>query len=344
MMRSVARRGSQPTIYEVARKAGVSTATVSRALNGSGPLSPATRAAVDAAVRELGYRPNKVARSLVTRSTQTLALMLPDITNPFYPGLVAGVQEAARRRGHLVLLCTADGDPDGEAAYLDLLRERLVDGALVDGLALRGERLAAMVRAGFPIVSLDRELDAPGIPLVQADHHGGARLATAHLLGLGHRRIAHVTGADGLGITAARLAGYREALTAGGVKPRKRLVAAGDFTEAGGAAAVGRLLDSGERFTAVFAANDLSAVGALRALRERGLRVPRDVSVVGFDDLALCEWVAPALTTVRQPAGGIGVRATEVLLDLIAGGEAPPAPVVLPTELVERASTAAARR
>jgi DNA-binding LacI/PurR family transcriptional regulator len=344
MMRSVARRRSQPTIYEVARRAGVSTATVSRALNGSGPLSPAARAAVDAAVRDLGYRPNKVARSLVTRSTQTLALMLPDITNPFYPGLVAGVQEAARRRGHLVLLCTADGDPDGEATYLDLLRERLVDGALVDGLALRGERLAAIVRSGFPIVSLDRELDAEGVALVRADHEGGARQATEHLLGLGHRRIAHVTGTDGLGITAARLAGYRGALAAAGVKARKRLVAEGDFTEAGGAAAVRRLLEAGERFTAVFAANDLSAVGALRALRECGLRVPRDVSVVGFDDVALCEWVVPSLTTVRQPAGAIGARATELLLDLVAGQEEPQGPVVLPTELVERASTAAPAR
>jgi LacI family transcriptional regulator len=185
----------RPTIYDVARLAGVSTATVSRALNGTGQVAESKRFAIDAAVERLGYRPNTIARSLVTRSTQTIALLLPDITNPFYAELVTGIQQLTRERDYTMLLCTTDFDPEQEERYLRLLRAKHVDGALVDGLVLPPERIARFVEDGFPIVCLDRDVDSRSVPLVQVDNRMGARLATEHLLALGHTRIAHIMGA-----------------------------------------------------------------------------------------------------------------------------------------------------
>src|SRR2546421_9082048 len=202
---------SRPTIYDVARLAGVSTATVSRALNGTGQIAPATRAAIDAAVAQLGYEPNTVARSLVTKSTQTIALLLPDISNPFYAALVSGIQARAVEAGHTMLLCTTEGDPEREEQYLSLLRAKQVDGALVDGLVLPPDRIARFVRDGFPIVCLDRDVDSASVPLVQVDNRLGARMATRHLLDLGTRQIAHGAAAPALRISEERVQGYRDA-------------------------------------------------------------------------------------------------------------------------------------
>jgi LacI family transcriptional regulator len=329
---------ARPTIYDVARLAGVSTATVSRALNGTGQIAPATRSAIDAAVAQLGYRPNTIARSLVTKSTQTIALLLPDIVNPFYAELVAGIQDEVLAEGHTMLLCTTEGDPEREERYLTLLRAKQVDGALVDGLVLPPHRVANFVREGFPIVCLDRDVDSDAIPLVQVDNREGARLATQHLLELGHRRIGHVSGAAGLRISDERVAGYREAHHAVGIEPDPRHVVRGSFTEAGGRAAGRALLDHG--VTAIFAANDLSALGVINALTGRGLRVPDDVSVVGFDDVRLAAYTSPPLTTVHQPAREIAERATRALWMLRDGGRVDELVQLLEPRLVVRASTA----
>ena len=331
----------RPTIYDVARLAGVSTATVSRALNDTGKIAPATRAAIDAAVEQLGYEPNRIARSLVTRSTQTIALLLPDIANPFYAALVSGIQHAALRHDHTMLLCTTEGDPEREEQYLNLLRAKRVDGALVDGLLLPPDRIARFVRDGFPIVCLDRDIDSASIPLVQVDNRLGGLLATEHLISLGHTRIAHVAGAAALGISDERFDGYREALVKTGITPDPRLVEDGRFSEEGGYEAVVRLIERAVPFTAVFAGNDLSAIGAIAALEEHGLRVPSQVSVVGFDDLRLAAYVRPALTTVRQPAGEIARLATEILMALTHGRTVDTMRHLLAPELVRRGSTAA---
>ena len=330
----------RPTIYDVAREAGVSTATVSRALNGTGRIAPATREAIEQAVERLDYRPNTIARSLVTKSTQTIAFLLPDITNPFYASLVSGIQQIALASGHTMLLCTTGGDAEREAEYLSLLRAKQVDGALVDGLVLPPERIAEFVEDGFPIVCLDRDVRSQSVPLVQVDNHRGARLAVDHLVGLGHVRIAHLTGAPELGISGERLAGYHAALGAAKVPFDPGLVRAGHFSEDGGYDATHALLESGARFTGVFAANDLSAIGALAALREAGLTVPDDVSVVGFDDLRLSARTAPPLTTVRQPAVEIAQRATQILVALIAGRRVRKLRYLLEPALVVRSSTA----
>lgn len=338
--RATAKDGTRPaTIYDVARHVGVSIATVSRALNGTGQIAPDTRAQIDDAVRTLGYKPNNLARSLVTRSTQTIALLLPDITNPFYPGLVKGVQDCAHRHGYMVLLCTAEGDPAGEESYLAMLRARQVDGALVDGLQLPKARIGALVDDGFPIVSLDRDIDNAVVPLVQVDNRRGARLATEYLLELGHRRIAHVLGFEGLRITSERRRGYEEALRAAGVDVDPHLVAPGAFTEDGGRAAIDELLDRAGEVTAVFAANDLSAIGVLSGLAKRGIRVPEEISVVGFDDLRLASYVSPPLTTVHQPAEEIGTRAAQVLIDLLQGRRRRQRRILLEPTLVVRGSS-----
>lgn len=329
---------ARPTIYDVARLAGVSTATVSRALNGTGQIAPSTRAAIEAAVEQLGYRPNTIARSLVTKSTQTIALLLPDITNPFYAALVSGIQDFVLKHDHTMLLCTTEGDPEREEQYLELLRSKQVDGALVDGLTLPPARIARFVREGFPIVCLDRDVDSTSVPLVQVDNRLGARLATEHLLSLGHTRIAHVAGAPDLRISEERVAGYRETLARTGFEPDPGLVAVGGFTAEGGYKATKTLMGRG--FSAVFAANDLSAIGVINALAENGWRVPEDVSVVGFDDLRLSAFTTPPLTTIHQPALEIAQRATQLLLDLSRGKRVRKLRHLLAPELVVRRSTA----
>jgi DNA-binding LacI/PurR family transcriptional regulator len=332
---------ARPTIYDVAREAGVSTATVSRALNDTGQIAPATRLAIEEAVERLGYRPNTIARSLVTKSTQTIAFLLPDITNPFYAALVAGIQQSALASGHTMLLCMTGGDAGQEEEYLSLLRAKQVDGALVDGLVVPPDRIARFVEDGFPIVCLDRDVKSQSVPLVQVDNKRGARMATEHLIELGHRRIAHVAGAPELGISAERQKGYRDALAAAGVDHDPHLVATGRFTEDGGYEATRSLLESSADFTAVFAANDLSAIGTINALAEGGRRVPEDVSVIGFDDLRLSAYTSPPLTTIRQPAVEIAEQATEILIGLINGRRAPKLRYLLEPTLVVRSSTAA---
>ena len=303
------------TIYEVARAAGVSTATVSRALNGSAQVADRTKHRITEAIAALGYQPNHVARSLVLKATHTIAVMLPDITNPFFPALVKGVQLAADEEGYAVLLAHTGGDTAKEEAYFQVLRGQQVDGVLLVGLVSAPESLKGLVGRGLPVVMLDRPVDLPGSATVRVDHKAGGRIATEHLLELGHRRIAHIAGPKGLGVSQHRLDGYRRALSAHGVAFEESLVVEGDFSEDGGYRGIQELLRRRTRFTALFAANDLSAIGAMTALREHGLQVPGDVSVVGFDDIHLASYTSPKLTTVRQPIYDMGRAAAKLLID-----------------------------
>ena len=289
----------QTTIREVAQAAGVSITTVSRALNGTGRISKSTRRRVLQYAQDLGYQPNELARSLLAKSTQTIAVVVPDITNPFFPELIQGIDTVAGDRGHLVLLCDSADDPLKAWSDLAALRRKQVDGVVLVGVRLDGDRLTA-VTAGLPVVTVDREVQLSSASVVQSDHRAGARLATEHLMGLGHERIAHLTGTPGLAVAKARQAGYEDALATGGIRSDPALVVEGGFLEEDGYRAATELLDRGAKFTAVFAANDLSAIGALAALEEHGLRVPHDVSVVGFDDIHLSSYIRPRLTTVRQ--------------------------------------------
>jgi DNA-binding LacI/PurR family transcriptional regulator len=326
-------------VHDVARRAGVSIATVSRALNGRERISPETRARVLEVAKALGYQPNDLARGLAGMGTRTIALLLPDITNPFFPELVKGVQTLADERGHLLLLCHNADDGDKARADIAMLRRKQVEGILLVAGTLRGRGIAEAT-AGIPTVVLDRRVRGLRSDLVTVDHRAGARMAVEHLLRLGHRRIAHLTGPAGVISAKERHLGWQQALTAAGIDPDPELVVQADFLEDGGYFAGRELLDRGAAFTAIFAANDLSAIGLLKSLTEAGLRVPDDVSVVGFDGIHLTAYTAPTLTTVAQPVFDLGRRAAELLIDRLAGAAtATPRTVVLETTLIVRAST-----
>lgn len=330
----------QITIRHVAKAAGVSITTVSRAINGTGRISNTTRRRVLQYAQDLGYQPNELARSLVGKSTQTIAVIVPDITNPFFPELIKGIETVAGAREYLVLLCDSADDPIKAWTDLAALRRKQVDGIILAGVRLDGNRLAA-VTSGLPVVTVDREVQLPGASVVQSDHRKGAAMATQHLLDLGHRRVAHITGTPGLDVAEARRAGYAEVLELAGVGLDEALVMPGGFLEEDGYQAANELIRRNVDFTAVFAANDLSAIGALAAFEEQGLRVPSDVSVVGFDDIHLASYIRPRLTTVRQHICQLGARATEILIDQLWNDD--PAEArheTLPVDLVVRDSTA----
>lgn len=309
------------TIGDVARRARVSTATVSRVLTGVGRARPDTRERVLVAARELGYRPSLVARSLKLRTTSTLGLVITDIENPFFPELVRAVEDAALEWDLAVLLCTAANDPEREASYLDLLVDRRVDGVVIGSAGLGARQTAWLARSPLPVVLVNCQ--APGIALatVQSDNRAGGRLGVTHLVELGHRRIGHLTAPPRHADAADRLAGAREALAAGGARSGELAVASGDATVAGGERAMGKLLDAAPGTTAVTTYNDLMAIGAIRACRLRGLRVPDEISVVGFDGIALSEYVEPPLTTVVQRTTEMGRWAVDVLASQIRPGD-----------------------
>ena len=332
-----------PTLEQVAALAGVSRATVSRVVNGSPKVSPAVRAQVERAVAKLGYVPNRAARSLVTRRADSVALVVSEpharfFSEPFFAGMVRGVSAALAETGVQLLLLIAQDLPD--RGWL----ERYVVGGHVDGVllaSLHGDDPlpGTLERAGVPAVLIGRPVDqaAPG-SYVDADNRGGAGKAVGHLARRGRRRIATITGSLDMGVGQDRLEGYRDGLAAAGLAGAGDLVETGDFTEEGGAAAMSRLLERpGDPVDAVFAASDLMAAGALRALRAAGRRVPEEVAVVGFEDSAVARYAQPPLTTVRQPIEEMGRQATRLLLAQVAG-EAGGMHLILDTELVVRAS------
>ena len=308
------------TIRDVATDTGVSVATVSRALSGNGAVGRATRERIAEAAARLGYQPNDLARSLHGGATGTIAVLVPDITNPFFPELVAGIQAVANERDNLLLLCQTGEDPATAGRELRHLRRKRVDGVVLVGGLSPDDNLASAVE-GLAVVTVDRDTGLPGHWSVRADHRAGGRIAAEHLVELGHERIAHIAGPQHLSVARERLAGYREALAASGIEPDDALVVEGDFGEVGGHTALRTLLRRRREFSAVFCSNDLAAVGALRALDEAGFSVPDDVSLVGFDDIHLAGYLRPALTTVRQPIHELGRRAATLLLEHAVSGE-----------------------
>jgi DNA-binding LacI/PurR family transcriptional regulator len=328
------------TIHDVAAAAGVSIATVSRALNGGARISAQTRQRVLDIVDGLGYQPNDLARSLLAGSSGTIAVILPDITNPFFPELVKAVEEEVNRRGNLLLLCHSADDEQKALADLIQLRRKQVDGVIVLGGQLSGDRLAGVVQ-GLAVVTVDRDVRLPGVSSVQSDHRGGARAATQHLLDLGHTQVAFVGGPKGLSVSRDRQRGYRDALKRAGIAHDPALESPGDFLEDGGYLATKALLAKPAKFTAVVAGNDLTAIGVMAALLEAGRTVPDDVSVVGYDDIRLASYVRPRLTTVRQSTGDLGRRAAALLYEAISGTRTTPVHEVLPVDVVIRESSAA---
>lgn len=329
------------TIADVARRAGVSTATVSRVLAGLGGARAETQSRVLEAARELDYRPSEIARALKRRTTQTLGLIVTDIENPYFPQLVRSVEDAARAEGYAILLCNAADDPDREAFYLDLLVERRVDGLIIAASSLGGRHLDWLAAPRLPVVLVNTAAADVDLPSIMSDNHAGGRLAAEHLLGLGHRRFGYLMAPPRNVDAPDRLAGVRQALAEAGLGDSGPTVTTGAPLVGGGEAAMLELLDRAPDVSAIVAYNDLMAIGALRTLRQRGRRVPLDVSVVGFDDVAFAAYVDPPLTTIAQGTIEMGRWAVAQLARRLRSGEADDgaASVRLPVRLVVRGST-----
>jgi len=339
-----ATRGTNVTISEVATTAGVSPTTVSRVLNGGYPVATPTRVQVEKVVRELGYIRNMHAQALRGTSTGVVGVIIHDVADPYFSEIVAGIQEVAATNHRLVVLCNSLRDPASELRYVQMLRGQRVDaiilagGAIEDAAYLRAIRqdASALKRQGARMVICGR-YSSVTTPTVVPDNRRGGELLTNHLLAKGHRRIVEIMGPSNFSTTEERSAGHRQALAGAGIERDPSLSIYGSFTRASGYQATRTMLASGATFTAVYAANDLMAVGALAALREAGLRVPEDVSLVGFDDIPTVSDVLPRLTTVRVPMREMGRRSMQIAID---GRERRPRVVVLPVELVERESVA----
>jgi DNA-binding LacI/PurR family transcriptional regulator len=341
------RSAGRPTLDQVAARAGVGRGTVSRVVNGSPQVSASAKAAVELAIQELGYVPNRAARALVTQRTDSVALVVSEseervFGEPFFAGIIRGINSMLLETPLQLWLAMAQSKAERDRVEHHLTPQH-VDGVLL--LSLHGDDPlpTLLAQRGLPVVLCGQ----PGGPVrivgdqmscVDADNSGGAQAAVAHLLARGGNRVAAIAGPQDMGVGMARLAGYRKALQVAGLPQDESMIGYGDFSEASGASAMRTLLDRHPDLNAVFAASDLMAVGAMRVLREYGRRVPTDVAVVGFEDSVLARQTEPALTTVHQPVEAMGREMARLLVSHIRGYDIPSALVVLDTHLVVRAS------
>lgn len=332
-----------PTIRDVAKRAGVAPITVSRVINRAGLVSQETRKRVEAAIAELEYVPNVLARSLRSKRTNTLALLVTDITNPFWTTVARGVEDAASECGFSVILCNTDESEVEQEKYLNVLLQKQVDGFLLVPATSEWDSAEVIQKQGTPVVVMDRRVPRAQVDVVRSDSEGGAYQLVQVLLNLGHRRIAVLAGPATVSTAADRVAGYRRALAEAGIDSGAEQVYHGEFTLASGYDMTQRALSTTPRPTALFATNNFIGIGALRALRDAGLRVPEDMALVSFDDLPAELVVDPFLTVAAQPAYEMGKCATELLLARLNEMGAPTRAefreIVLPTQLIIRRSS-----
>jgi len=331
------------SIRDVAARAGVSVTTVSHTLNGTRFVSEQAKAKVHEAAHALGYVPSEVARGLKHNTTRTLGMLVPNNSNPYFAEIIRGVEHHSYAAGYSLLLCNSNDDPQQQADHLRVLAERRVDGIVLVASGHDDAIIAVCKDLRLPLVLVDREIETIAADLIEVDHAAGGELATAHLLGLGHERVACIVGPSDLRPSHQREAGWRRALAKAGIVPRADEVVRGDFGPESGAAAMRRLLQSARRPTAVFVCNDMMAIGALHAAHEAGIGVPERLSVVGFDDIELAAYTSPPLTTVAQPKEAIGTGAAGLLLERLREGRVESRRTVLQPALHLRASTAPPR-
>lgn len=327
------------SIKDIARAANVSHSTVSRALRDSPLVKPDTAALIRDIARQKGYTVSAVARSLVTRRTSTIGVVVTTIADPFVGEVVSGIEEVALAHGYSVLLANSHADPSREVRAAQSLHERRVDGILVTASRVGALYLPLLRDMNVPIVLINNQHPGEFVHSVSIDNLAAGRAAARHLVELGHRRIAYIGDQFGFQSDTERFMGYRQVMEEADIGFQPELVAHGDGKPEGGMAAMARLLALASPPTAVFCYNDLVALGALRAAREHGVRVPHDLSLVGFDDLFLASYTDPPLTTVQQPKQHMGNMAARILLDLLAGGK-PESRLTLDGRLVVRQSTA----
>jgi LacI family transcriptional regulator len=328
-------KAPKPTIKDVARKAKVSTATVSRIVNRLDGYSDETRDRVLSTISALGYRRNAVARGLVRRKVNTIGVLLPEVSSRFVSELLHGIEGAARRLEHSVIVCNTSSDGERTLEYLDVLGERRVDGILFASERVKPTYQAAFRDLGIPVVLVSSASPEYGLPFVKVDDEAAAHDMTAFLVAKGHRRIALITGSSGDPIAGLpRIQGFRRAMAEAGLEVRDEWIEEGDFHYRSGKRAMERLLERARSVTAVFATSDEMALGALTCAFDAGLQVPGDLSVAGYDDTLDAEMAIPPLTTVHQPIAEMGERATAMLL----GDDASRAGLVLAHSIVERGS------
>ncbi len=331
------------TIRDVAARAGVSSTTVSHVINDTRPVSAELRARVESAMAELGFQPNALARSLRRKRTHTLGMIVPDSANPFFAEVGRGIEDTSFAAGYSTILCNSDGDRARELLYLDLLVQKQVDGVLLVPTGDYAELAAKLRTRNIPVVVIDRDVSDAPIDRVHIDNVAGGYLATCHLLDLGHRRIGYIGGPPHLSSVPNRSAGYLRALQEAGLPVDDRLLVAGNFRDFGGYGGAQALFALPDPPTAIFAGNDLMAIGVLAAARDAGIAVPDDLSIVGFDDIHLAGYINPPLTTVAQPKYELGVIAAELLLARLGEPDLPPQRRLLQAQLVVRQSTATCR-
>ena len=328
------------TMADVAKRAGVSKTTVSRVLNGKCEINEATALRVRQVIEEMGYVPSAGAVGLARGRTQTLGMLVPSLTWPWMGDLLQGVVDVVESEGYGLLLFTCNRGDQSMRQFATQVSAKAFDGLLVVEPEGTIDYIAGLYERGLPVVLIDDRARRPRFPSVATTNRDGAEMAADHLLALGRRRPLVITGENRFGCTHERLAGFAAAFDAAGVTLDPGLVVEGDFTVDCGRLAVKRMLDAGVAFDSVFAHNDLSAAGALQAVREAGLKVPEDVAVVGFDDIPLAAHTEPPLTTVRQPLREMGEAAARMLISHFGDTSLPDIPTVIPTTLVVRGSTA----
>jgi LacI family transcriptional regulator len=308
-----------PTVRDVARAAGVSTATVSATINKTAYVSPELQARIREAIAKLGYHPDGIARSLKKRSTQTLGLLISDIANPFFTALIRGIEDAAKARGYAIILCNTDEDLERERAYLRLLRSRRVDGLIMAPTGAEDDYDRSFAEAYTPLVFIDRKISTVPADTVLVDNQEGTRKAVEHLVRLGHRRIGLIAGRPHLSTTRERVQGYRHAFQEGAISVNPELIKSGHRGVDGGCQAGLALLQLRQRPTAVFATSNSLGIGLMRAVVACDLRCPEDVSVACFDDFEWASVFRPRLTTVAQPTYEMGAKAAELLFGRLDG-------------------------
>jgi DNA-binding LacI/PurR family transcriptional regulator len=340
------KRPSRPTLADVARLAGVSTYTVSKVVNSSDttiPISKQTRKRVLMAVRQLSYEPNFIARSLATRRTKMIGMVVADIRDPYFGEMIRGVEETLHEAGYVYILSSANSKADLESFHADLFNQMRVDGILVAGLTSPSQNRAvlSLTAKGIPLVAMSSDFPPEKVPQVVLDYAQCMRIVMDHLLGLGHRRIAYIAGPSGERHNLLSIQGYKDALDAANIPFDRQFVLEGDYTPQEGRSAMARLIELKEPPTAVFCSQNIKAAGAIEALWEAGLNVPGGISVAALDSNDMCEYCSPPMTALKLPRFEMGASAARILLDLLKHPDQPArSHVVLEPRLIIRHSTA----
>jgi LacI family transcriptional regulator len=330
---------------DIARLAGVSIATVSKIVNGKdSDISRPTIEKVKRIIEEENYSPNSIARSMITKKTRTIGLIIPDVRNPFFTDLTRGAEDIANDRGYSIFFCNTDEDLNKEIRYISNLIEKQVDGIALAGSAFRNKELEEKLNIKIPIVSLDRNVYFKGIKgKVEIDSFSGAYDAVTYLIKLGHEKIIYLSGPLNIRLSMDRLEGYKKALLDNNLKYDETLIIEGSYNSEFGYETIKNMVID-EDITAIFCGNDLIAIGAMNGLKEKGINIPEDISVVGFDDIYISSLVTPSLTTVNQPSYKIGYLAVETLINILENKEDLDNEVEIKLELVVRESTSKRRQ